>query len=305
MVLCLLSLPLFAVIGIFSVKYRKLTKDALECLFKTVTLRKCKSGLDDRIKADLTGRVLKFSPKTARIFYKHYKIISWIILVIFLWSFYASSIGVYNYVTYGNCNGPESTGFCMLDPAGKNSKVSEIDITTQTEIVYPTIEEDDPIIGPEDAKLTIIEFGCYICQYTARAEPVVREVIDYYKGEVNFQFKSFYIPHHNLSYESALAANCAMEQDKYIIYHESLFAEQESIIESSFIEIAEELHFDVEKFSECYDTNRYKKEIDSDALMGIHAGVIGTPTFFINEQKIVGPKPFKTFKKIIDKELKK
>ncbi len=39
--------------------------------------------------------------------------------------------------------------------------------------------------------------------------------------------------------------------------------------------------------------------------MGIYAGVRGTPTFFINEQKIVGSKPFKTFKKIIDKELKK
>ena len=197
MVLCLIALPIFAIIGIFSIKYRKLTKDALECLFKTVTLRKCKSGLDDRIKADLTGRVLKFSPKTASIFYKHYKIISWVILIILLWSLYVSGVGLYNYVNYGNCNGPESIGFCMLDPTGKNSKVSEIDITTQTEIVYPSIEADDPIIGPKDAELTIIEFGCYICHYTARAEPIVREVISYYKGKVNFQFKSFYIPHHN------------------------------------------------------------------------------------------------------------
>ncbi len=39
--------------------------------------------------------------------------------------------------------------------------------------------------------------------------------------------------------------------------------------------------------------------------MGIQAGVIGTPTFFINNQKIVGPKPFRTFKTIIDEELEK
>ena len=85
MVLCLLALPIFAILGIFSLKYRKLTKDSLECLFKTITLKKCSSGLDDKIRSDVTGTFLKYSPKTARFFYKHYKIISWIILIIFIY----------------------------------------------------------------------------------------------------------------------------------------------------------------------------------------------------------------------------
>jgi hypothetical protein len=117
MVLCLLALPIFAVLSIFSVKYKKLTKDALECIFKTVTLRKCTSGLDDRIRADVTGTFLKFSPATARLFYKHYKIISWIILILFLLSTYYSAVGVYNYVKYGNCNGQSSTAFCVIKAA--------------------------------------------------------------------------------------------------------------------------------------------------------------------------------------------
>jgi len=37
--------------------------------------------------------------------------------------------------------------------------------------------------------------------------------------------------------------------------------------------------------------------------MGVNAGVTGTPTFFVNRQKIVGPKPFRTFKTVIDEEL--
>ena len=36
---------------------------------------------------------------------------------------------------------------------------------------------------------------------------------------------------------------------------------------------------------------------------GLNAGIIGTPTFFVKNQKIVGPKPFKTFKNVIDAEL--
>jgi len=106
----------FAILGIFSIKYRKLTLDALHCLFRTATLRKCESGLDDKIKADFTGRALKLSPKTARFFYKNYKIISWIVLIIFIWSIYISSVGIYNYITYGNCNGEDSNDFCIFDP---------------------------------------------------------------------------------------------------------------------------------------------------------------------------------------------
>ena len=116
MVLCWIALPVFAVLGIFSVRYRKLTLDSLDCIFRTVTLRKCNSGLDDKIRSDVTGTFLKVSPRTAKFFYKNYKIIAWILLIIFLWSFYASSVGIYNYAKYGNCNGPDSDGFCIFDP---------------------------------------------------------------------------------------------------------------------------------------------------------------------------------------------
>ena len=305
MVLCLLALPIFAILGIFSVKYRKLTSDALDCLFRTITLRKCRSGLDEKIKSDVTGTVLRYSPKTAKFVYKHYKVLSWIVLIIFIWSFYVSAVGLYNYVSYGNCNGPESTDFCIFDITGENSKISELDITIPSKIVYPSLEEDDPIIGEKEAELTIIEFGCYMCPYTKKAEPTIQEVLDYYEGKINFQFKTFYIPHHNLSYKAALAANCAQEQDKYIEYHNTLLDLQDQITNDfSFFSIATNLGLDTEQFKECFYNDRYKKEIDSDTLMGLHAGVVGTPTFFINEQKIVGPKPFKTFKKIINRELK-
>lgn len=304
MVLCLVALPIFAILGLFSLKYRKLTLDALECLFKTVTLRKCKSGLDDRIKSSVTGTILKLSPGIAKLIYKNYKIISWLILILFLWSIYSGGVGLYNYVNYGNCNGPESTGFCMYDPTGANSRISEIDTIAPSDTVLPTLESDDPIIGDSNAILTVIEFGCYACPYTQKAESVVQEVLDYYEGKVNFQFKTFYIPHHNQSFESAIAANCAQEQGKYYAYHTQLFQDQESFSKETYIKIASQLGLELEQFTECLDTVKYKAEVDGDTLMGIHAGVPGTPTFFINDRVIVGPKPFKTFKKIIDKELK-
>ncbi|MFH1439208.1 MAG: thioredoxin domain-containing protein [Candidatus Woesearchaeota archaeon] len=325
MVLCLLALPLFAILAIFSVRYRRLTLDALDCLLRTVTLRKCTSGLDDRIKADLTGRVLKLSPKTAGFFYRHYKIISWVVLLIFLWSTYQSSVSIYNYALYGDCNGPEETGFCLFDPSGGH--ISEctidgenVDGVLPSEITWPVLEDEDPIISYENAidgagedkiedienvKLTIIEFGCYTCEYTGKAEPVIYEVLEHYKGKVNIQFKSFHLPSHKLSFKASMAADCALDQGKYYEYHKELFLQQTELNDESFINIAKELGMDLDEFSECMKSEKHKAEVNSDSLMGLHAGVQGTPTFFVGEQKIVGPKPFKTFKKVIDEELKK
>ena len=115
MVLCWIALPIFAILSIFSLRYRKLTVDALDCLFRNITLRKCSSGLDDKIRGDVTGTFLKFSPSLAKVFYKNYKIISWIMFISLLLSFYFGVAGVHNYLKYGNCNGPNSNEYCIFN----------------------------------------------------------------------------------------------------------------------------------------------------------------------------------------------
>src|SRR3989338_436236 len=303
--ICLIALPVFFVLGIFSMKYRILAKEAFDCIFRAITLRKCESKLDQRIKSRITGKILKYHPGTARFFFKNFELLSWIFVALFILSLIFSAIGIYNYAVYGNCNGPQSTGLCLLDPTGRYSGVSAEDVEMQSEIVYPVLEEDDPISGSKDAELTVIEFGCYGCPYTKRAEQTVREVIDYYEGRINFQFKTFYIPRHNLSYQAALAADCAIEQGKYPEYHKLLFDNQETMNLSSLTIFAEQSGMEKDEFEECFSAEKYKNEVEGDKLMGLHAGVQGTPTFFVNKQVIVGPKPFKTFRKIIDEELKK
>lgn len=304
MVLCWIALPVFAVLGLFSVRYRKLTKDSLECLFKTVTFRKCSSGLDDKIKSDISGTLLKYSPKAAKFTYNNYKLLSWIIVILFVWSAWVGGVGMVNYIQYGNCNGPEETGFCVFDPSGGG--LSDIDTVTPSEIILPVLEDNDPIIGPADAELTIIEFGCYSCPYTKKAEPVIQEVIDHYDGRVNFQFKTLPIPRHEHTYHSSLAADCAAEQGKYKEYHDALFEQQDMLTNESFVGVlAGQVDLNITQFDECFTSGKYNDEIQADAEMGLNAGVLGTPTFFIGDQTIVGPKPFKTFKKLIDDELAK
>lgn len=308
MVLCWIALPVFAVLGIFSAKYRKLASESLECLFKTATFQRCKSGLDDRIKSQITGNLLKFSPASARFFYKHYKLISLVLLVLFIWSAYVSVVGIYNYVQYGNCNGPDSDGFCILDPTGENSGTCEIPSSVgevNWERIVPKPSSDFPVIGNKEAQVTIIEFGCYVCPYTNDAEEIVKDVLDYYGGKVNLQFIVYPLPGHEFSYESSMASKCAEEQGKYLEYHEKLFEQEMNFKDGTFREIASELGLDVGQFDDCMAMNKYADEIEEDKRMALAAKVRGTPTFFVGEQEIVGPKPIKTFKNVIDEELGK
>ena len=162
----------------------------------------------------MAGSIFKFSPKAAGCILRNYKIISWVILALFIWSTYSSSVGIYNYVQYGNCNGYSDVGFCLLDPTGSNSAISASESNISGMPVIPQVEANDPIIGNKDAQLTIIEFGCYACQYTKHAEPIMREVLEYYDGKVNLQFKTMVIPRHDTGYIAALSAECAIEQGK-------------------------------------------------------------------------------------------
>ncbi len=310
MVLCWIALPVFAFLSLFSVRYRKLAKESLKCLFHTATLQKCDSQLDEKIRSDISGKLMKFYPSIAKFFYNYYKLITFALLVIMLLSLYFSAAGIYNYIKYGSCNGPSDDGFCIFDPAGKNSATSKVYGLDEKEIILLTMSNDDPIMGNRNASLTIIEFGCYQCQYTKKAESIVQEVLDYYDGRVNLQFKYFEIPHHSLSYQTALAADCALEQDsgdgaKYLLYHKKLFENQEDINYASLADYAAESGLDIKNFTICLVAEKYKNEVRNDTLEGLQAGVEGTPTFFINGQKIVGSKPFKTFKAIINDELEK
>ena len=300
MVLCLVALPIFALLSIFSVRYRRLTLEAVDCLLRTVTLRKCRSGLDERIRASISGKLLKIWPGAARFTYRYYKALSWIIFILFTWSLVVSAAGIVNYVKYGNFNGPASTGFCLFDPTGSQSAICEADIDIPQQTVTPAPGEGGLLIGAPDAQLTIIEFGCYTCPHTRQAQSTIEQVLEQYRGKVNLEFHPFVLSRHDFSGPAAHAAYCADEQDKKETFHELMLNNPEVISQDNIDALAAKAGLDTARFDECMVSGRYDAEVDADALLGVRAGVQGTPTFFIGDQRIVGPKPLKTFEVIID-----
>jgi len=114
MVFCFVALIVFGIIGIFSITYRQLAKEALECVLKTAVFKPCTTGFDDKMKAKITGKVGKTSPTTAKIIYKHFQLFSWILVIITIISMVYSIQSIYNIVVYNNCYGPNSSEYCAI-----------------------------------------------------------------------------------------------------------------------------------------------------------------------------------------------
>ena len=114
--ICIVAMVVFGIMAIFSAKYRPLAKESFDCIFRRVTLRKCKTGMDIKLKSQLVGMLMNKSPGLARHVYKYFEVFSWLFVVIFIISLFFTGQAVYNLVVYNNCVGPDGTpGECIFD----------------------------------------------------------------------------------------------------------------------------------------------------------------------------------------------
>lgn len=112
--LCVIAFFVFSILGIFSVKYRQLAKEAFVCVFKRMTLRKCDTGFEEKIKAQITGRLLQKSIRLAAIVEKLYEPIAWLFVISFFVSLFFLGQGIYYYLKYGTCN-PQNPTSCPIN----------------------------------------------------------------------------------------------------------------------------------------------------------------------------------------------
>jgi predicted DsbA family dithiol-disulfide isomerase len=87
--------------------------------------------------------------------------------------------------------------------------------------------------------------------------------------------------------------------------HDKIFEFQKEMTPAKYVEHAQVIGLDVERYKKDIVSDDVKKRIDSDAKQAAGLGVTGTPAFFINGRYLSGAQPFESFKRIIDEELKR
>ncbi|NQU97908.1 thioredoxin domain-containing protein [Candidatus Woesearchaeota archaeon] len=311
--ICIIALIIFGVLGIFSARHRIIAKEALDCVLRRITLRKCETGLDKRLKAQITGRLMKGYPRTGRQVYKHFELISWFFTILLVLSIIFSAQGLYFFAKYGNCNGLNSDKFCIFDPLnslGGDDFSSEVcidpSLVSEKELSFAGSIEGHPSIGSKDAAVTVIEFGCFSCPNTAIVEPVVRNILEEFTDKILFVYVDFPLKHHDYAYEASLAAECIWnnQPELYWDYHINIFENQATLSQEVFLTIASEVGADIESLNKCLANEESKSHVDEDFQSGIDSNVYGTPTFFVNEESLVGAVSYKELKKLIEDQLK-
>ena len=164
---------------------------------------------------------------------------------------------------------------------------------------------DAPVMGPKNAKVTIIEFSDFECPFCARAAKTVDEVKKKYKGKVRVAFKNYPLDFHPNAKKAAEAALCAGDQGKFWQYHDTLFDNQRKLTIPDLESFAKAKKLDMGKFNECLSSNKYAQLVANDMKEGEKVGVRATPTFFINGRLLSGARPLEDFVEVIDEELEK
>lgn len=173
------------------------------------------------------------------------------------------------------------------------------------------VEKDDPVIGPADAKVTIVEAYEFLCPYCSMIAPTMEEILAAYPKDVRIVPK-YMIIHGPPAMPSGLAMCAAGRQGKAAEMQKALWstiwpapgqpAAKEKATEEAIAQTAASLGLDVAKLKAdmAGDCQAWMAQ-SGRTLQQFGAG--GTPSFYING-KFVQAGDVNAFKKVIDAEIK-
>ncbi|MCB1176133.1 MAG: DsbA family protein [Leptospiraceae bacterium] len=181
----------------------------------------------------------------------------------------------------------------------------KVEVSTEKPERQEVATKDNPSLGPENAKVTIIEFSDFECPFCKRSQDTTRALREKYKDKIRWVFRDYPLPFHQNAMFAHIAANCSAKQGKYWDYFNILFDNSGNLPRENVISLAKQSGLDMGAFNECVEDKDGKiaQEIQMDIQDGQKVGVNGTPAFFINGIMVEGAQPIQNFERIIDKEL--
>lgn len=181
------------------------------------------------------------------------------------------------------------------------SQLSAAAAATSDQVIDFSLAEE-PALGNPAAALKIVMFGDFACPYSQQTAFTIRSLASQYNDKFYFVYKDF--PLLDLHPESELAseaAACAQDQGKFWEMHDKLYQNQSDLSQTSLVEYARTLGLDMGKFISCLNSGTKKSEIEADMVEGLQAGVYGTPTLFLGDQRVEGVIPADLLRGVIEK----
>jgi protein-disulfide isomerase len=146
--------------------------------------------------------------------------------------------------------------------------------------------------GAGNKKVTLVEYADFQCPSCAVYFPILKSAKDKYGDDITFQFRHFPLTQiHPNAMATHRAAEAASRQGKFWEMHNVLFERQQAWAQAPNVaqimeDYATELGMNTEQFKRDYQSSQTNDVINADIAEGGKLKVSGTPTFFLNGEKL-------------------
>jgi len=166
------------------------------------------------------------------------------------------------------------------------------------EDILDLVEDVDPdrdhIRGPDDALVTLLEYGDFECPYCGQAERVIRELLSS-DGDVRYVWRHLPLNDvHPTAQLAAEAAEAAAAQGRFWEMYDTLLSHQEDLSMRDLVGYARDLELDIDRFTDELRQREHAARVSEDVGSADESAVSGTPTFFINGRRHYGVYDIKT-----------
>ncbi|MET0657072.1 MAG: DsbA family protein [Steroidobacteraceae bacterium] len=145
------------------------------------------------------------------------------------------------------------------------------------------VQSRDHVLGPEHARVTLVEYGDFECPNCKQAAPAVKLLLERFKPDLRLVFRHFPLEAvHPHALAAAEVAEIAGAQGKFWQMHDLLFERQLHLKAAQLRRYAEDIGLDIARYTAEWDDHIYLQRIREDQAGGRDAGVHATPSFFVN-----------------------
>jgi Na+/H+ antiporter NhaA len=156
------------------------------------------------------------------------------------------------------------------------------------DLAVPIDPGRDHIRGPDDAPVTLVEYGDFECPYCGMAEPVIRDLLRDF-GDLRYVWRHLPLNDVHLHTQGAAeASEAAAGQGVFWEMYDLLLGNQDALTHDDLVGYARRLDLDVERFEDDLNRQTGAAHIAEDVDGADLSGVSGTPTFFINGRRHYG-----------------
>jgi protein-disulfide isomerase len=170
----------------------------------------------------------------------------------------------------------------------------------------PIIPSKDVVVGEASAPVTLIMFGDYESEATAKANAVVTKLLEEYSGKIKLIYRHFPLTRiHQKAHKAAEAAIGAAQEGKFWEMHQHLIRNRQHLGVISLKSYAREVGVKDKRFLERLINSEYGWFVQDDLRDGLRLGIEDVPAFFINGELFDKEPTLVNFNNYLDRLLDK